>query len=161
MPPAAATRTRRLAFTNSNYPGRIGWHEIEVRGANGITLYDSSAFGDSRSPWPVLLPRSLPPDGALDEHDAELSFVSGPAPARSTPLQMRTNTPNRVATIMPATTRAPTGGWLSVQTRRLLELVAGPAVPLRIKLLALLGALILGALHAFSPGHGKTVVEAT
>jgi nickel/cobalt transporter (NicO) family protein len=155
-----ATHARHLAFTNTNYPGRIGWHEIAVRGADGISLYDSSAFGNSLTDGLSATPQSLPPAGALDEREAQLSFVSGLAPAQSTALRMRASAPDRVATATPATAHAPTGDWLSIQTRRLLDLVSGPSVPLRIKLLALLGALILGALHAFSPGHGKTVVGA-
>ena len=50
--------------------------------------------------------------------------------------------------------------WLQRQTRRLVDLVAQRDPPLAITLLALLAATLLGAVHAFSPGHGKTVVGA-
>jgi ABC-type nickel/cobalt efflux system permease component RcnA len=50
--------------------------------------------------------------------------------------------------------------WLARATHRLIALISGANVSLSVELLALLAAVALGALHAFAPGHGKTVVGA-
>ena len=50
--------------------------------------------------------------------------------------------------------------WITQHTRALVDAISAPAVKPRVLLLALLGALLLGAVHALSPGHGKTIVGA-
>jgi ABC-type nickel/cobalt efflux system permease component RcnA len=50
--------------------------------------------------------------------------------------------------------------WLQRQTRALVNLISAPHVAPQVAFLALLTALVLGALHALSPGHGKTIVGA-
>jgi len=45
-------------------------------------------------------------------------------------------------------------------TRELVDAISAPAVRPRVILMTLLGALLLGAVHALSPGHGKTIVGA-
>jgi ABC-type nickel/cobalt efflux system permease component RcnA len=50
--------------------------------------------------------------------------------------------------------------WIAFRTRELVDAISGPHVRPGVALLALLGALLLGAVHALSPGHGKTIVGA-
>jgi ABC-type nickel/cobalt efflux system permease component RcnA len=50
--------------------------------------------------------------------------------------------------------------WIATKTRELIDSISGPRVEAHIAVLALLGALLLGAVHALSPGHGKTIVGA-
>jgi ABC-type nickel/cobalt efflux system permease component RcnA len=50
--------------------------------------------------------------------------------------------------------------WIASRTRQLVNAISGPHLKPRIAVLALLGALLLGAVHALSPGHGKTIVGA-
>jgi len=49
---------------------------------------------------------------------------------------------------------------LQARTHRLVTLISERDAPWPVTLVALLTALVLGAFHAFSPGHGKTVVGA-
>jgi nickel/cobalt exporter len=51
LPAAAADAPRSLEFTNRNYSGRMGWHEIVVRPAPGILVYDSNAHIADRRPF--------------------------------------------------------------------------------------------------------------
>jgi ABC-type nickel/cobalt efflux system permease component RcnA len=51
-------------------------------------------------------------------------------------------------------------GWITAKTRSLVDAISGPTLDPRVALWALLGALLLGAVHALSPGHGKTIVGA-
>ena len=50
--------------------------------------------------------------------------------------------------------------WLQDRTHQLVDLISTPTVEPRIAVLALLVAMGLGALHALSPGHGKSIVGA-
>src|SRR3989442_981514 len=79
----------------------------------------------------------------LDERTAQLSFSSGSIPAGARPLMSRDG---RIAQT-PA-------------RDRLAELIAVPRLTPGLVLVGLLVAVVLGAVHALSPGHGKTVVGA-
>jgi nickel/cobalt exporter len=78
----------------------------------------------------------------LDERQAELYFTVGATPATARPLQTRQG----------VTAAAPRD--------RLAELIAVPRLTVQVALLGLLFAAFLGAVHAMSPGHGKTIVAA-
>ncbi len=163
-PVPAATNKRRVEFVNSNYEGRIGWHELQVTGQKGTSVFDGDAYVDSLTGGLSVNPKALPPDGPLDEREAHFSFVNGPIPPGTFALKERSEPFVADAATPPRSSEAvasPSGSnWLPAQTKRLLSLVSAPTVSLQVKILALLGAFVLGALHAFSPGHGKTVVGA-
>ncbi|MEJ7616169.1 MAG: hypothetical protein WKF30_04180 [Pyrinomonadaceae bacterium] len=141
--PGNAHRARRLRLQERNHPARVGWHEMVVKTAPGITVYDCTAFGTS-----VTDELKAYPDDSLtaplDERVAAMSFINGPLPAGAKPLVARDG----------QTVRTVSRG------DRLAELIAVPQLTPAIVLWALLAAAALGALHAFSPGHGKAVVGA-
>lgn len=163
--------SRRLSFEDTNHPDRIGWHEIVVVAAAGTSVYDSSAYSDSFTNELKAYPEDLM-IAPLDERRAELSFITGDAPANAVAPPARHIAPRvkmrewsgSASQSNPATDPAAGGrdGRLVVtQSRdRLAELIAVPELTPLIALLGLLVAAALGALHAFSPGHGKTVVGA-
>lgn len=131
--------SHELQFRDSNGEDRIGWHEIVVRQEARISVYNSSAFANSVSDEL----RRYPPDmlaAPLDERTATLRWTVGPAPAGATVLRTRNGRP-------------------TVTSRdRLAELITVEHLTPGIALLGLLLAALLGAAHALSPGHGKTVV---
>lgn len=133
--------TRSLRYEDTNHGGRIGWHEIVVRPAPGVTIFNSRAFGSGVSDEL----RKYPAEGSgapLDERVAELSFTRGAAPEGSTALLSREG-------------RAVESG-----RDRFAELIELKELTPGVALLALLLAAGLGGLHALSPGHGKAVVGA-
>ncbi|MGI8960914.1 MAG: hypothetical protein ACR2IV_14355 [Bryobacteraceae bacterium] len=136
-----AAMPHRLRFEDTNQQDRIGWHELVITPQPGTTVFDSSAFSNSVSNEL----RSYPADmlaSPLDERKAELSWVVGSAPSGAMLLRTR-------------------DGHLTPTSRdRFAELIAVPRLTPGIALLGLLIAAILGAAHALSPGHGKTVVGA-
>jgi ABC-type nickel/cobalt efflux system permease component RcnA len=128
-----------IAYADANYPDRLGWHEIVVRPAPNIKL--------------------LSPDAPTADLSNELR--SYPQDMLSSPIDMR----SVQLTIAPgaATTAAAPAAQTAITGRapdRFAELIAieqrGPLV----LALALLAAVGLGAAHAFTPGHGKTIVAA-
>lgn len=140
-PAAGASGTHRLRFKNINHRERTGWREIVVHSAFGIAVFDSSAYGNGVTDEIKAYPKDVLA-APLDERVAELSFARGEAPAGTTALLTRDG--------------RPAGG----SRDRLAELTVAPEVTPAVALLGLLIAMALGALHAFSPGHGKTVVGA-
>lgn len=139
---------RRLRFEDANARDRSGWREIVVEPAAGIAVFDSTAYGNGVSDEL----RTYPKDGLnelLNERNAELSFTVGAVgsaaaiPSGAHPLRMRDGRQAEVK-----------------QRDRLSELIAVPELDFQAMLWGLLVAALLGALHAMSPGHGKTVVGA-
>jgi ABC-type nickel/cobalt efflux system permease component RcnA len=131
-----------VSFRNDNYPERIGWREIIVSRDAGIEIYNSTAFGSGITDELKAYPQeSL--SSPLDERAAEFSYARGSIPNGARPLK------NRDGHITTA-----------VQHDRLAALIAVPQITPLIALFGLLLAFGLGAAHAMSPGHGKTVVGA-
>ena len=159
LPRSVAVGQHALALANDNFPGRFGWQEIVVEPSSGVSVFATDAFSTSLTADLTEALAALPPGGPLSERAIHLSFTRGAAPAGAQLIAARAGTP-------PAQARASTGfgtgdaTWLNRQTRRLVDLISTRSVAPSIALLALLAAAFLGALHAFSPGHGKTIVGA-
>ena len=134
--------SHRVVFENNNYAERIGWNEIVVGRTGGINIFDSTAKGSHLSDELKTYPQEsliIP----LSERTAEFSFTANAVPANAQILQNRDG----------HTTAA-------VQKDRFAELISVPEITPSIILFGLLLAFGLGAMHAMSPGHGKTVVGA-
>lgn len=153
--PAATDRAQSLQFANRNFAGRLGWHEIVVETAPGLSVFDSNAYSSSVTGALKEALQSLPASGPLDERTIQLRYTSGVLPPGATPLAPRSGK------VVLAVSRGSSGNnWIAKQTRRLVDSISGPVVAPHLAAWALFGALLLGAVHAFSPGHGKTVVGA-
>lgn len=126
-----------LELHDTNWQGRAGWREVVARPGRGMHLDASSVPATDAS----RMLRSYPDDlltAPLALSDARLRFASGgapsgaDAPARATPASGANRFGDRLTALVADGTRA----W------------------------ALVIAMLLGAMHALSPGHGKTVVGA-
>lgn len=138
----AKDAVHRLQFENANYKERVGWNEIVVNRAADVSVFDSSAFGSALTDELETYPEDmlLAP---LSEREAKLSFSASDIPADAKALLTRDGK-----------TSAP------VQKDKFAELIAVPEITPAIALFGLLLAAGFGAMHAMSPGHGKTVVGA-
>ncbi len=140
--PAGNADSHRIEFENKNYPERIGWNEIVVGRTSGVSIFDSNAKGSGLSDELKTYPQEsliIP----LSERKAEFSFTSNAVPATATALQNRDG-----------------HATAPVEKDRFAELISVPEITPSIILFGLLLAFGLGAMHAMSPGHGKTVVGA-
>jgi ABC-type nickel/cobalt efflux system permease component RcnA len=160
LPSAATTGTHHFNFSNQNFDGRFGWHEIVVQAVPSIQVFDTNAFNTSLTSGLTQALQALPSSGPLDERAVHLSFTRGAAPAGLALLGPRPGESQVQIQAATPTAGSGEGEWLQRQTRGLVQLISAPHVEPRVKLLALLAAFALGALHALSPGHGKTVVGA-
>jgi ABC-type nickel/cobalt efflux system permease component RcnA len=138
---SGAAGPRRLHFEDGNHRERIGWRELVVAPADGVSVFDSSAFGSAVTDELRAYPQDLL-TAPLEERAAELWFTPGAAPVGAAPLRMRV------------------GRAAAAVQDRFVELVAVPELTLGMAFLALLIAAGLGGLHGLSPGHGKTIVGA-
>jgi ABC-type nickel/cobalt efflux system permease component RcnA len=126
-------------FHDASFAGRPGWREVIVRAGDGVRLLESSApsadVTRELTSYPVDALRSLPA-----ESQASFRFALG------------------VAESQPRAATAP--GAATSGSDQLAALVNTPiSGPLGL-LATLLVAMSLGAAHALTPGHGKTVVAA-
>ncbi len=159
LPRDSAQGEHMLAFANQNYAGRFGWQEIVVESVPAIKVFATDAFNTSLTAGLTDAVTAMPATGPLNERAVKLRFTHGAAPAGAQLLQARPGTVSlQVAAQAPAP--AASGAWLQRQTRRLIDSISTQVVPFHVAVVALLAALLLGALHALSPGHGKTVVGA-
>ncbi len=132
----------QVRFENKNFAERIGWNEIVINRTNNINIFDSTAFGSGITDELKAYPQeSL--NAPLAERKAQFSFSTNAVPENAKLLQNRDG-----------------HATAAVQKDRLAELIAVPEITPAIALFGLLLACGLGAMHAMSPGHGKTVVGA-
>ena len=132
----------RLSFADPTFSDHIGWHEITAVG-DRTTLRNANVPSHSISIRLTRYPQDLL-RSPLDVRSAELSVVPGgaPAPADGSPEA------GRQARGVDALTRAFT------------TLVASHRASIPFAVVAVVIAIVLGAMHALAPGHGKTVMAA-
>lgn len=135
-----------LRFTDDTFSQRIGWREITLLARDGASVGSTSAPSETISDELRVYPKDLL-QSPLDVRSAEASFLPGPDRAASPALSPVSELDTRV------TVRSGgEGGFASLIARD--ELTAGFVV------LSLFLAFFWGAAHAFSPGHGKSIVAA-
>ncbi len=163
-----------LSYADVNFPDRAGWKEIVADAGSGERLTVSSVPAVSRSKDLTVYPQnavSSPPQDVV----ASLSVTPAPpalhAPAVPAPTALiaQAEAPLRgangawsalaqkLAVKGPA---AATTSWAQQRMDALSALIARRDLSPAVVVLSLLIAAVLGAFHAFSPGHGKTVVGA-
>jgi nickel/cobalt transporter (NicO) family protein len=138
--------TVRLVYRDSNFPGRIGWKEVVVRGRDGARVLSSTAAADSISKRLRLYPTGLL-DSPLDVSSAVARVA--PGETRGAPPALSSN----------GTSEAP-ARVDSESESGFAELITEDDLSVGVVLIALAVALFWGAAHALTPGHGKAIVAA-
>lgn len=137
---ASVRDPRRVRISDQTFPGRVGWKAVVIRSGAGTDVRSSVASTD-----PTDGLRSYPQDqlsSPLDQRTASFSVTPGTgaivAPGSRSP--------------GPTTRNRSGDGFAGVFA----DAAAGKGV----LLFLLLAAFAWGAIHALSPGHGKTMVAA-
>lgn len=133
-------------YRDENYADRLGWQEVVVQAGAGATLQASSAPAQDVSQELRTYPDSLL-QSPLAVNQATFSFV---------PVAGRAAANSATAALVNVSTPAQAGRPVDPFA----ELIQLTTPSLWTILLALLAAFGWGAAHAFSPGHGKTIVGA-
>ena len=150
-PPAAGVHA--VHYVDHNYADRLGWQEIIAIAQPGAAIADSSVPTQDRSHGLTVYPQDLLSD---PPRVSEASFGWQSAAARP---------PAGGASVVGATASVPEPAGTGLRSNGrpsdpFADLIAIPDLGLGAVLLALLAALGWGAMHAMSPGHGKTLVAA-
>jgi nickel/cobalt exporter len=152
-----------LAYEDSNFPDRAGWKEIVILAAEGATLQRASQTDKDVSRGLTQYPSDptlAPPQDLRAEMNwsVERPILAERKPTVIEPLPQPTRAPvgPPPATATPAAAAPGTvvrGDFLS---RLLHEREITPWMIL----VGIAAAFVLGAAHALTPGHGKTIVAA-
>jgi ABC-type nickel/cobalt efflux system permease component RcnA len=138
----------QLEYRDTNYAGRVGWHEVILRGGAGVDVTQSTVPGrdltDELRSYPQEAERA-----PLDVSAATATLTAG----GTSRVEVGGADPIGQAESRAARSRFA----LDPRADMLAALLRESAGPLPL-LVALVVAAGLGALHALEPGHGKTVV---
>ena len=135
-----------VSYRDRNFADRIGWKEVVVRPAHGARVVSSTAPSSSISDELLAYPKNLL-QSPLDVVSARTAIDPGSAAGVAPTLLPRSVLEQRVAVRAVAD-----GGFAALIAR---DRLSGGFVALSILI-----AIFWGAAHAFSPGHGKSIVAA-
>ncbi len=134
---------REIRFRDDAFSGRLGWREITAVG-DRTTLAASSVPARSVSAELTRYPSDLL-SSPLDVRTASIRFTSGGTAAAA-------ERSGVVGSLLPR--------GIDRATQAFQSLLANRSVTVPLAAVALALAILLGALHALAPGHGKTVMAA-
>ncbi len=144
----ASNASVRIRYADGNFEDRLGWQEIVVRAGEGVAISGSEVptqdISNALTRYPDDMLQS-PLQVRAVSFDVTLGAAAS-APA-SAPAQSASLSAHRFPFALPGT-----DGFAELIARR--ELGTGAL------LLSLLLAIGWGALHALTPGHGKTIAAA-
>jgi len=144
--PAELTRPGTLSVDDQWDSGGIGWHEITAVG-HGVLLHNSPFPATSVSDELLRYPNNLL-SSPLDVHSGSMQVRPGDAAG---------STYRKARTLSTATLPVRALNDLANQFN---ALVGRKHLTVGVGLLAVLLSMLLGAGHAFLPGHGKTIMAA-
>ncbi len=145
----------KLTYEDGNFPDRAGWKEIVIAAGDGARLDTASPAGADRSKELTAYPQdplaASPQNlkGAAIWHGTAAPVVSEAAPVPATP-----------APSTAVTQPGQTGAGMVVKGDFLSRLLHQGDIGWGMMLVGMVVAFGLGAIHALSPGHGKTIVAA-
>jgi len=148
--PLSASGKVRVEYNDTNFVGRTGWMEIIALGSGNRAIADSDASTRDQSRGLTIFPIDagvVPPR----QSSAAFSIVSA-HPGQAIGSLSKDNAPSPRAQTPATNDQTPQNRFTQSIGQRKLT----PALVLG----GLLFALAFGAVHALSPGHGKTMVAA-
>ena len=134
-----------VSFRDPGAADHVGWHEITAAG-DEMTVSRSDVPAASRSARLTVYPKDML-SSPLDQRSASFTVTPG-GPA----LAAGQGAPDGAAHVLPR--------GVDRLTQSFTDLVARRHLTLAFSLLALLISVVLGAIHALAPGHGKTIMAA-
>jgi nickel/cobalt transporter (NicO) family protein len=140
-------------YTDRNYKDHLGWREIVVHGGPGFAIKESSAPSSGVSDELRKYPRDML-SSPLDIREATFTLVPGEGSFADGPVG------EAARNYSTSNYSFKSNGYISKIYSWLNSLISFTSPSPTVILISLLAALLWGALHAFTPGHGKTIVAA-
>jgi ABC-type nickel/cobalt efflux system permease component RcnA len=144
--PIASDGTAKLSYRDANFADRIGWKEIVVAPSAGARVHDASTPSQSISDELRAYPKDLL-QSPLDVTRAEATFTPGRGMGLIPRLHTRAELEQRVRV-------------RAIADSGFARLIARDHLGTGFIVASLLLAMFWGAAHAFSPGHGKSIIAA-
>jgi nickel/cobalt transporter (NicO) family protein len=169
LAPTALKAANSFHFRDNNFPGRVGWKEIVARPAEGIEFIESSVPAADKSQELTVYPEdptvSPPQDSAAVVTFRVLSHISGLSlgekAATLEPLSFSKGAGTNSGEPLPSNQSFQQNDPRTLrEQQRLTQFLTSSTLGMNVIILAMVVAFGLGAFHALSPGHGKTVVGA-
>lgn len=152
----------KLEYEDRNYPGRAGWKEIVISAGPGAALEEATQQSTDRSQALTAYPQD-PTLAPPQDLQASLAWTAGAAQAARVKKPVLapapSPSPQKAVATAPVPPQVPAAGTV-VRGDFLSQLLNRREIPLGMVLAGLVVAFGLGAIHALSPGHGKTIVAA-
>ena len=133
-----------LSYADNNYADRLGWREVVAQGATGVKLTRSTVPAQDVSQELTVYP--------TDMLSSPLAVSAAEMEGALTGVEMGGNSAETAPVAVPVADRFNTDRFANLINRQ-------EWTPLTLALTAIT-AFGLGALHALTPGHGKTIVGA-
>jgi nickel/cobalt transporter (NicO) family protein len=156
----------KLEYEDRNFAERAGWKEIVIDAGKGVVLEHASQGSEDRSHALTQYPQDptiAPPQDlrAAVEWTASQPAVAAAAKPKPAPVVAPIPQPKGPAAPAPVTmtTQAAPAGSV-VKGDFLSRMLHQRELTLGMILIAIVVAFALGAAHALTPGHGKTIVAA-
>jgi nickel/cobalt transporter (NicO) family protein len=143
----------KLTYEDANYPDRAGWKEIVVVAGDDAVIQRASPAGADRSHALTAYPQDPQVAPPQDLRAAVEWRFAAPAVTETAPVPI-------IQTAATAEQPGQTGPGAVVRGDFLSRLLHQGDIPFSMMLIGLAVAFGLGAIHAMSPGHGKTIVAA-
>jgi len=149
----AAVGAGNIVYSDGNFPGRAGWKEIVIDRDTDAVLHSSTQTATDLSQALTVYPSD---PAVTPPQDVTATVDWSPAPVATA----------TVATVEPAPAstsfagQQPSAPGSVVRGDFLSRMLQRKILGWRLMLLCVAAAFGLGAMHAMSPGHGKTIVAA-
>ena len=153
-PPAEPGAQIDASIRELTFDGVQGWHEIIVVEGEGATLDESSVPSEDLTDELTVYPPDMLTN-PLHVREATFRYTLIEGSVQPSPTVGPSSTPTPTA----SPSAPPVVGGPSGPTDPLVALV-GPELTLGAMVVGVVVAIVLGAAHAISPGHGKTLVAA-
>jgi ABC-type nickel/cobalt efflux system permease component RcnA len=153
---AALPALRTIEYEDLNYPSRTGWKEIVIAPHGGVRIAEATQGAEDRSRALELYPSDAT---VAPPQDVKASFHWSPSATAPSVISNRPATqPQPRAAVVALQPSRPIGAV--VRGDFLSRMLGGAAITPAMMLIGIAVAFGLGAMHALSPGHGKTIVAA-
>jgi nickel/cobalt exporter len=150
----------RLAFEDRNYPDRAGWKEIVIGSTDATPIIEASHSGTDRSKGLTEYPADPTLTPPQDLRASIVWHVDAPViVTKIVPIQQPAAPVTQGSTPVPSAAPKPAAGEVT-RGDYLSRMLSQRDIPFNVMLIGLAVAFAFGALHAKSPGHGKTMVAA-
>lgn len=164
----APLRAGKVTYDDLNFPGRAGWKEIVIDRSSDAVLRSATQTSQDLSAALTVYPADpsvTPPQDLSASVDwapktAVVAAVAKATPAIAQPAPPKSVEQPPAPAASSFVTQQPSAPGSVVRGDFLSRMLQRKNLGWRLMLLSGLAALGLGAMHAMSPGHGKTIVAA-